>query len=85
MNESHDDHTLVDIFERLIEIEYKSSKLYTELSKLCSHLLDISDFLRKLAKDEIFHIEYIARDLQIVDRGTAFLLFCRNSYRGISG
>jgi hypothetical protein len=49
--------------------------LYTELSKLCSHLLDISDFLRELAKDEIFHIEYIARDLQIVDRGTAFLLF----------
>ena len=47
---------LADIFERLIEIEYKASKLYAELWKLFSHVSDISDFWRELAKDEIFHM-----------------------------
>ena len=56
MNESYGDPTLAYIFERLIEIEYKASKLYAELSKLFSHVSDISDFWRELVKDEIFHM-----------------------------
>ncbi len=56
MNESDCEHTVADIYERLINIEFRAGELYGKLSILFTHVPEISAFWKELAEDEIFHM-----------------------------
>ena len=55
MIESASEDTIEVIFERAIEFENKAAHIFRDLSKLFSHIQEISFFWLELAEDEIQH------------------------------
>ncbi len=56
MDETNSDNTVADIYERLINIEFRAGELYGKLSILFTHVPEISAFWKELAEEEKFHM-----------------------------
>ena len=55
MSESGPHHTLGELFEQALGMEQKAAEVYGELTKLFSHVPEISHFWAELSMDEIQH------------------------------
>ncbi len=55
MSESGTHHTLGELFEQALGMEQKAAEMYGELTKLFSHVPEISQFWAELSRDEIQH------------------------------
>src|SRR3989339_880817 len=55
MGKENHDQNIAGFFEQALEIEQKSADIYAKLSKLFSHVPEVSDFWDELAKDEKQH------------------------------
>ena len=55
MGKENHDQNIAGFFEQALEIEQKSADIYAKLSKLFSHVPEVSAFWDELAKDEKQH------------------------------
>ncbi len=83
MNESHGDHTVADIFERLINIEFRAGELYGKLSILFTHVPEISAFWKELAEEEIFHMNTLLEIYKSLTEEQLFSLYEKQIWENI--